>query len=297
MYLLASRPTSGAFSLNYAVYTRVGTENYSVKGKGSWTTAGKLATPLTALQRNVVLTASTLPDGGGIGTIGRLNDEIVRIEHYNAITGAIVLGRGCLDTIPQSHALGSILWFGEPVGPDPTRYVQGDVVKGKALTNTNGRQLAPNQAIELTRTAVCRYIRPYPPAYVRIDNTDIDTISTAAIGLTVSWLHRNRVTQSDVILTHTNPSVTPESGTTYTIEVRRRSDNVLIRTVSGITTQSWVYDSGAWATDGSPSSVYIDLYSVRGGWTSWQRYHIPLTIVSASSTSVWGINWGGTWGG
>lgn len=293
VYLMGAKPLTG-LSPNYAVATGTPTTEMLIRGTGSWTAAGALTANMSAGQVNLFVAIGSLPASIPVGTPGQVDNEVIRIDAYNYTTGEVTISRGCLDTLPVSHNVGAAFWVLETgFGPDGTRYTQSEVVLGKVLTNTSNGQLHISLATQVSVTTVARHIRPYPPAKVKIDGGVFASATLAIPGFTVTWVHRNRITQNDVLFHQQNSSVTPEVGTTYTIKVRLQLDNTIVRTVTGLTGETWTYSPGDWATDGSPELIYVDLYSVRSGWDSWQSYHIPLQVKSLG----WGMNWGNNWGG
>lgn len=293
VYLMGAKPLTGV-SANYGIATGTPTTEMTIKGNGSWTPAGALTANMSASQTNLFVTVGSLPSTIAVGSPGQVDNEIIRIDAYNYATGEVTISRGCVDTIPKPHALGSAFWvLGAGYGLDKTKYTQSEEVWGKVLTNTLSGQLHISLATQVSLTTVARHVRPYPPAKVRIDGGPFADATLAAAGFTVTWVHRNRITQNDVLLHQQNSSVTSEAGVTYTIKIRLQSDNSVIRTVTGLTGETWTYASGDWATDGSQELIYLDLYSVRDGWDSWQFYHIPLQIKALG----WGMNWGNNWGG
>jgi hypothetical protein len=293
IYLIASAPV-GVFSLNYSVYTAIDGAEPKIRGIGNWAQAGALTAPMNTFQFSLFVSIGSLPSSLVVGTPGMVENEVVRIDAYNYATGEVTISRGCLDTIPQTHPAGAPFWvLNNRVGPDSARYAQTETIVGKVLTNTVSGQLHPSVATELSLTTESRHPRPYPPAFLLINDDSFARASVVQPDFVVTWVHRNRVSQNDVLFHQFNDSVTPEAGQTYTIQIRLQSDNSLVREVTGITGQTWTYTSAFWATDGSPSEIFFDMFSVRGGWDSWQRYHVPLFISNAG----WGLNWGNNWGG
>lgn len=290
VFLLGARPQT--ISPDYRVRTGIegtGLVNHTL---GSWTPYYELAEAITPLQVEVDITPIVAAETLTIGDLAMIDNEVVQvIDIIDSDTIKIV--RGCLDTIPAAHAEDAGVWFlSLGVGIDTTRYAESDTIQGQIITRTGTGELSPFDAETLEITLNARHSRPYPAAQLEIEGTPFDEVSSADPGFEATWVHRNRVTQADVVLNHTSPNVTPSGGLTYTVRIRSQVDNSIIREETGITTNNWTYDPGDWTTDGEPGSIFFDLVSVEDGRESWQFYHLPLVLVSDG----FGVNWGTSWG-
>ncbi|MEG2433748.1 MAG: hypothetical protein RSB25_19120, partial [Acinetobacter sp.] len=232
------------------------------------------------LDQNIsqISTAFIVKDAGDIdmvstGTQITVNNEIMVYQSYDEQTGLLTVKRGALDTIPQKHLAGSILYFADDfITVDPTEYVTGEVIDVKALTTT------PSGILDLTEIAAqsiqiqARAIRPYPPANVKINETYWLEDVTGDFILT--WNHRNRVQQTggsplgwfdgDVIL---------EDGVTYVVELYDETDLLISSTnVGAVNTTTVDYSSVTTAT------CRIKLYSIRNGYKSQQAFEHVVII-------------------
>ncbi|MEG2263288.1 MAG: hypothetical protein RSC68_02840 [Acinetobacter sp.] len=259
-------------SLSALMYTDTGNEFERV---------GTIAYCETAeLDQNIsqISTAFIVKDAGDIdmvstGTQITVNNEIMVYQSYDEQTGLLTVKRGALDTIPQKHLAGSILYFADDfITVDPTEYVTGEVIDVKALTTT------PSGILDLTEIAAqsiqiqARAIRPYPPANVKINETYWLEDVTGDFILT--WNHRNRVQQTggsplgwfdgDVIL---------EDGVTYVVELYDETDLLISSTnVGAVNTTTVDYSSVTTAT------CRIKLYSIRNGYKSQQAFEHVVII-------------------
>ncbi|MCO1337113.1 hypothetical protein MO867_22575, partial [Microbulbifer sp. OS29] len=68
-----------------------------------------------------------------------------------------------------------------------------------------------------------RQARPYPPANVKINGKDWP--ETAISPLTITWSHRDRSLQQDVLVPWTDGDIGPEAGTTYNLRIYDESNN------------------------------------------------------------------------
>ena len=90
----------------------------------------------------------------------------------------------------------------------------------------------------------------------------------------MSWYHRDRTQQTAYIVADTEGNIGPEAGTTYTVEVRKVSDNSLVTSETGIIGTTATIDPL-----GQDMQVYVDLWSVRDGYASWQKHRIMIDYV------------------
>lgn len=230
-----------------------------------------------------------------------IDDEIVRV--VSSTSDTITVARGCADTIPSVHSVGATMWFiDDAVGTDSREYLMGDTLGVKVLMNSTTVEMGVNDSPPNQIAMVGRAARPYPPAQVKVDGQPwfdvVPALGSDEPTMVITWVHRNRVTQSDQLLGHEDGGVTPEDGTTYTIGVHK-ADNTLVRSITGITgtTRSYtrgeaILDMAAASTPGVPVPGYLTLSSVRDGLASYQSYRIDFTVTS----SGWGTNWGASWG-
>lgn len=181
-----------------------------------------------------------------LNTWAQIDDEIVAVTALTA--SSITVKRGCLDTTPKVHADGAALVFWDNYAQgDNTELVSSDIAKVKVVTVSGAGQLDISQAPEDIITIVGRAARPYPPANVRVNSSYFPTYLKAE-DISLQWVHRDRKQQTASLVGFTEGSIGPESGTTYTVEMKDEG-NTLRRTYSAIsgTSQSWateVDDSG-----------------------------------------------------
>ena len=293
VYLAAARPNQYAY--DYHVYSGNSADGYFDRGIGQWTPLSTLALSVAALDTTFTLTAVQMNSHTpGIGDVLIVDSEIALVTAYNSSTGVVTVYRGCVDTIPAPHSSGARVWFiSAGFGADSTGYLETTTVGAAVRTRTSLGALHPSVAPVTNLVLQGRHSRPYPPANVRVNGTPFTSVPPVPIDFTLTWVHRNKVTQGDVMLHQYSAGVTPPAGLTYTVEVRRQSDNALLRNVTGIATASWQYTETLWAADGKPALVNLILRSVDStAAASWQSYTIPLQIIDDG----WGMNFGNDWG-
>lgn len=300
--LLAARPNSGA--VGFLPATHVGADAYETYAQAAFSPFG-LADEV--LLRDTTVTLRQISDfpsalqqfaAGGAAYLG---DEIVSVTGVVASNVTdnwikVTIGRGCVDTTPSKHPHGTkFFMYQGNIGTDNKEYVVTDVVYGKHLTKTSQKTLALADAEEDTLTIEGRFDKPYPPGKVQINGIDIGGIELVDGDLAVTWAHRNRVTQADILVDTQQASVTPEAGTTYTINIRKASDDTLIRAFTGLTGTSQTYTDAQAVTDGYETNIIVELFAVRDGLPSHQSHRIALRHYPDGTTG-YGWNYGNNYG-
>jgi len=193
---------------------------------------------------------------------------------YGAKT--LTVARGCIDTIPTPHSVGDTIWF-QTHSPttDFRDYATGEDVEVKLLTRTSSQQLDASLAPVDTVTIAARQARPYPPGNVLVNTVGFCNPHVISGDITLTWAHRDRIVQGNVLLDHSAASTGPETGVTYTVRVY--DGTTLLRTVTGITGTTLVYDTTMAAADGDPGVLWFELESVRDGLASWQHYRFAVS--------------------
>ncbi|MPW44788.1 phage tail protein [Acinetobacter guerrae] len=224
-------------------------------------------------QRNVPKFQNTEFD-----TIIQLNNELMSFVSYNTETKIITVKRGVLDTVPQKHTGGRLVFWGESLAYDKTQYVRGENLQAQVLTTTpSAVQLLDIQnVIELEIDA--RAIRPYPPANVKINGQywPEDEINT---DLNIEWVDRNRIQQTGgSLLSFNDGGVAIESGVTYRIDLYDSDTNALLDSQVNIVSPASVPKSKMAINN------RIELFSVRDGYDSYQGF---IYNFIKSATELW----------
>lgn len=287
---LAPNPTSYQYEL---ASKAEGEADYADRATGSFTGNATLKAAAGPLDTVLAIEEPKSFDAANVGEALLIGDEVVSFEAYDEAAGTITVKRGTADTIPQSHAAGARVWtLDDDLVSDERTYTEGETVFTKVQTRTASDLLALEDAPEDSIVLVARHERPYPPADVRVDGVSVFTLTGLHPEPVLSWVSRNRITQADHLVGHGEPVVLGEEGQTYTIRVYNADDDVLVRTVTGITELTWTYTTAMSAEDGVERRVRFELESERGGRSSWQAYRFVVEMVGG-----WGYNWGYNWGG
>ena len=85
--------------------------------------------------------------------------------------------------------------------------------------------------------------------------------------MTVSWAHRDRLSQTSYIVEQSETSIGPEASVTYSVEVADEALTML-HSATGITAATATVP----ATALTPGLLRFRLWSVRGGLASWQMH-------------------------
>jgi hypothetical protein len=224
------------------------------------------------------------------GSYAYLGPEVVKVEAISTSTETITVSRGVLDTVPQTHAAGTRVWFADGAyGGDEIEYTDGEVVKAKLLTLTGRGQLAIGSATERTVTMDSRFDRPYPPGNVQVNGAAYPASVSGDLAFT--WRHRDRTQQTAYLVLQTENSIGPEAGTTYTLRLYTAA-GVLKRTYSGLTGTSQAYSNAQEIADfgAVQGALRFELESLRDGLASYQKHSIwvyrTLSLTVADPESV-----------
>jgi hypothetical protein len=222
-------------------------------------------------------------DGPAQGDLVLLNDEFMQITSVGVTSWGVK--RGCLDTIPQEHAIGSnafIVRTGS-IGTDRREYLGTETISLKVLPKTPGGATPIEYAPPNQLTFGQRFARPYPPAQVKANynHWGLPTIISSSVPLILTWVDRNRVLQADSVLGHNDAGVTPEDGVEYVIRLYT-AGGTLVKTVTVINENRWTYSWQEMGTDfnlgaiggGGIYEAYLTLHAKRDGFESRQFYRV-----------------------
>ena len=274
---LVGKPTD--LSQAYNLLTRAEGEDFAQRGSGSFLPTAILGSALSPYANGAVFTDAMDLGLVSAGIPVQIGQEICLLTNIDG-EGSMVIERGCVDTIPASHAAGTPIFFltDEP-GSDDREYVNGETVSVKALTYTSSSQLEADLAPTDTLTLAARQGRPWPPANLRVNGSLVgQPTNSLGSNLVFTWAHRDRKIIQDQMIPHGSPSVGPEPGTTYTFRVYTSGTaTVPVRTVSGIAAATWTYTNAMAAADGVGDTLWFEVEARRDGMASFQRYRFNLS--------------------
>ena len=255
-------------------------EDYTVRSQGGLTPYGQLNATVERNALSITIKNFQAVQGAGdlvAGMAVMIGDEIMRLD--SATLPVLTVARGCADTIPARHLADAPVWFFSlTAASDNREYTATSEIAVKALPYSFSDGPVPmSKAPPHDVVFNWRFQRPYAPGLMLCQGMpwysqtfgleDIDT------EYSFTWKHRDRLVQADQLVAHSEDTIGPEVGTTYTARVYN-STNALVRTVTGITTEGWTYDR-ALAESDVPSGVgRVEICAVRDDLESWQRYVI-----------------------
>lgn len=267
--LLVAAVAPMTLAIGYEVANRVAPAAFTTTAiDGAYCPSAVLAEPIGPGTTGVQLVGGDRLDGVRVGSAALLGDEIVRVDAIDPLTGSCVLGRGCADTAPASHADGTRIWFYDDFVTAPQiEYTQGVTIDTRVLTRTTAGLLDLASAPTDSLTIQGRAAKPYPPGQLRINSAAWPATITGE--LTVSWAHRDRMLQADELIDANAGSVGTGAGLTYRLRIY--TGTTLRRTYSGLTGTSKTYSTADETADGGPfTSLRVVLDCEQGGKYSHQ---------------------------
>lgn len=274
--------------------------DYTVQGQGSLCPTGTLQFAITPASATLVLQNFQEAGALEVGMAVLVGNEIMRVQAI-ALPNVSVL-RGCADTVPASHPIGTRAWFfSDAATSDNRAYTATSTIGIKVMPFSLSSGPVPiAHAPPLPLTFNWRFARPYPPGKLfcnevawHIGPHALEETDTA---FEFTWAHRDRILQADQLIGHSADSIGPEPGTTYTVVVRD-ADNTVVRTVAGITGDSWSYPRSQFEVDVPTGVGSLSLMSVRDGLNSWQGYLVLLQSASGEVPTGFGEAFGLDFGG
>lgn len=125
-----------------------------------------------------------------------------------------IVSRGVLDTVPQSWAIGTLVWYlnpGNRIIDEKELRAVGEVPEYKLLSQTSLDTLDPDDATTISTTMTERPHAPLRPADVKINGVSWGNVALGpSDNIVVTWKNRNRLVEDTQILSWTDASVAPE---------------------------------------------------------------------------------------
>jgi hypothetical protein len=242
---------------------RVNDEDVGVTG---FTPTGMIDESVGYLDTAIRLRLSSNLSRVRVGSFAQMGEELVRVD---AITGSVLtVGRGVLDTVPQPHSPGTMIFFWQDFARgDEEQYTAAESIDVRlvARNNSGTGPASAAQTVEFDSRA----IRPLPPGNVKVNGIAYpeETFTEGEL-ITITWSHRDRLSQTGgTFIDTTSGNVGPETGTTYNLQIRD-SDDVLVVDETGISGTSWTETDEFADAD----TYTVRLWSVRNGYESWQAH-------------------------
>lgn len=284
--VIAQRPQSN--SLNALMYTDIGND-FERAGVIVYSETAELDQSLSKMDHAFIVKKAGDIDMVSTGTQITVNNEIMVYQSYDEEMGLLTVKRGALDTIPQNHLAGSILYFADDfVTVDPTEYVTGEIINVKALTTTPSGILNLDDVDAQQVEIKARAIRPYPPANVKINDKywpayfDDD--------FTLTWSNRNRLQQTggDFIGYFESSVALEENTQTLLTVIELDADDLELATHSVNVTTSSSYTLLESVMQAETRSLHINLKTVRDGYeclNAFDHTGIRSTLIAPSNVT------------
>ena len=198
------------------------------------------------------------------------------VNNYNGTYTITGIQRGAYDTVPLDHPAGARVWFitnGLDVASE-TPYGNVATQRFRLLPFNARGKLALADATTITLSMFGRSARPHPPGKIRF--SDAYTAATLYPGVTmkgtvtISWEHRNRLTQL-VPVSIDATGVDPELNTTYAIRIYNADTNALIVQKTAINAKTASF------TLASAVNVRVEISSAVDALESFAAWKIPFS--------------------
>lgn len=277
---MSARPSSKNTEVSvWRSYTTT-LDDFKQFANGTATPSVALAVDLTSKTQTVIQYNSPIDFewDGELNSYAFINDETIEVLSVDNALGTMTVKRGCLDTIPQTHAAGSRIWFfdGElgvydfssPLSKDVPEYLR---IRGKNYIGLSPLNTAPQHLF----TGVGRWFKPWPPANVRI-NDELFPTAPVVGKASIKWVSRNRLQQTgDTRTGWTEAGIVPEPRTTYTLRVTNEATDAILVHKNGLEVD---LADGVYVfrvpvnTTPVPDNIRIELWAVRDGIDSHQKF-------------------------
>ncbi len=262
------RPIGPAFAATMYVHRGVDYEKVTATPPVTFCPAGTLDDDLNQTTETFDYTDEEDTEMVADGTYCVIDDEIMLIVSHT--TSSLTVKRGCSDTVPESHSAGERIWFCQRYfQSDKYEYADAESINVKLLTRTTTDELDIGDANIDNITFDQRQVRPYPPAGVTINTLSYPDTVEDDEDLVIAWDGRNRITQTAELVGFDDGHITPEAGTTYTVQVRDFTTQALIIQTVGTSNHTVTYTP---AQIGTHERLTIQIKSIRDGYDSWQTF-------------------------
>ena len=244
---LAIQPNGTSLEYDLAVHVD-GTDGYEVRARGPFTGAAYFAAAVGPLDTVIPIMGLSMFADVNVGQALLVDAELMRLDALDVGAGTMTVTRGVGDSLPIAHAAGTAAWTtDDDLVSDTLSYARGELVETKVLTRTASQVLPLESASSRSLVLTSRHARPYPPANVTVNGASIYTVLPPSREPVVAWATRNRLTQGDLLVGYSEPSITPEANQKILIRVFVNGGPMLRETAVDGTT--WTYTNAMRAAD------------------------------------------------
>ncbi|MEX5365708.1 hypothetical protein WCE00_01845 [Acinetobacter haemolyticus] len=217
--VVAQQPTP--LHISFDLLAKASTEtSYINSGTSDFAFISSIASSIPQTASAVTCVLNDLIENVEIGDRALLGSEIVRVTAIDINLNSVTLARGCIDTLPVSHAAGTKFYIYSNLNNAINRlFSMNQTANFKFITSTSSDELDENLATAYTAILSNRLSRPYPPANVRLNNAFFPVSTDVSNGLSISWQPRNRLTQVALAPSFLDASTASEDNSTYNIRI------------------------------------------------------------------------------
>ena len=277
--IIAAKPST--MSQGFNVATAAGGETLAKRGVGPFS-------PFALTNDSLGVYTTEVEIGGGVDlglvesdTAMQIGDEICRLDsitlNADRVSGTITFSRGCADTLPRAHPIGTPVYFYDSTGTsDGREYAVGEEVSAQVLTYTSSATLSETLAPVDTITITGRQGRPIAPGDLKVNGVLFGNLGTVSESLVFTWAHRSRLLAQDKLIPHASGSMGPEPGTTYTLRLSKTDGGAADITVDEIAGTTTTVTAAELAAAGFTNTIWVELEAVRDSLASFDRYHFQM---------------------
>lgn len=223
-------------------------------------------------------------------SLALIGSEIIRIDART--TNQLTVGRGCLDTVPAFHPVGTpIIFFGDFYSTTDDEYQNGTGINVKLLPVNSAGILDYNTAPTDSVTFASRMIRPMPVGNLKGNGAYQFLAPDDSVDMVLTWNHRDRTAEiSDPVPDYADGDVGPETSVTYDVDVVWvDNDGADISTYSSVnvgTAKTYTVTSGFLAAPPAGAQfIEFRVRSLRNGYNEWQTPTVRMLAISSGFTS------------
>lgn len=224
--VVAKQPSS--LQLNYQLWAKKTSDHaYQSHGYCDFSFVSAITQPVSqSATASVCVLAEPITSDLQVGVRGFLGSEIVKIESVDVVNNSITIARGCIDTAPAAHTIGTEFYcYSESSNASNKSFETNKSIDFKLTPRTSQNELNIAQATQTRLITANRKERPYVPSNVRLNNQFFPAQVNGDVAL--NWTHRNRLTSTEQI-TWIEQTATAEEGTSYNIKITDANQSVLL---------------------------------------------------------------------
>lgn len=276
----ASKPTGSSYSFKQFVRATGATGEFDGTSTGDFAPTAEITTEmLPEFQSTVVYENPVDMDEVDLGTLFTIgvfpNDEWMVVFFHDPDTFTISFYRGMLDTLPQTHAIGTRFFNnGALAAFNDQQYTDGEQLDIRLLPQTGAGTLQINDATQDQFEFDARASKPLPPANLQVEGLPAYVAQGMTSGVfNITWKHRDRTQQTGDFVYQDDVDIGPEVGVTYELRLYNEND-VLSHTEVAFTANfyNWTNEEVDSGIGGLNSLIKMELDTNRGIYTAHQNH-------------------------